>query len=495
VGLQDFVKLIRARWVTAAATAIITLLAAIAYTLLQTQLYQASTRLFVSTTGGASATDSYQGNRLSQERVISYTQLLMGDTLAQRTIDKLSLELTPEDLTENISASAKLGTVLIDVDVLDPSPVRARDIANALSDEFVIMARELETPRPGVAPDARVVVEQRASIPDKPVIPKTARNIALGVVLGMMLGVGLAFLRDLLDNTVKSQETLEKITGTGAVGYIPFDKNLQASPALSFDVDNSVTAEAYRKLRTNLQFLAVDDPPRVIVVTSASPSEGKSTTAINVALSLAEAEHSVVLIDGDLRRPRLAKALELVGSVGLSTALSGAAPIDEVLQQTKFPRLTFLGSGQIPPNPSELLGSLAAGKLLGELRTEFDYVIIDSSPLLAVTDAAILAKHADGVLIVARAGKTKREQLQHAVGMLNDVGATLLGAVLSMLPARGAGSYSYGYYYYGRKYGDEAAPQPEGTQIPLTDAEESRPNIATDPNHSASPARSPDSLS
>jgi len=494
VGLQDFVKLIRARWVTVAVTALITILAAIAYTLLQTQLYQASTRLFVSTTGGASATDSYQGNRLSQERVISYTQLLMGDTLAQRTIDKLSLELTPEHLTENISASAKLGTVLIDVEVLDPSPVRARDIANALSDEFVIMARELETPRPGVAPDARVVVEQRASIPEKPVIPKTARNIALGIVLGMLLGIGLAFLRDLLDNTVKSQETLESVTGAGAVGYIPFDKKLQTSSILAFDADNSVTAEAFRKLRTNLQFLSVDNPPRMIVVTSASPSEGKSTTAINVALSLAEAEHSVVLIDGDLRRPRLAKALDLVGSVGFSTALSGAAPLDKVLQLTRFPRLTFLSSGPIPPNPSELLGSLAAGKMLSELRTEFDYVIIDSSPLLAVTDAAILAKQADGALIVARAGKTKREQLQHAVGMLHDVGATLLGAVLSMMPARGAGSYSYYYYYYGHKYGDEVALQPEGTQIPLTDTEASRPETATDANYSASPARAPDSL-
>ena len=271
MGLQDFVKLIRTRWVTVGVTALVTILAAITYSLLQTQLYQASTRLFVSTTGGASATDSYQGNRLSQERVISYTQLLMGETLAQRTIDKLSLKMPAEDLTENISASAKLGTVLIDVDVLDPSPVQARDIANALSDEFVVMARELETPRPGVAPDARVVVEQRASIPEEPVVPKTARNLALGVVLGVMLGIGLALLRDLLDNTVKSQESLEAITGRGAVGFVPFDKKLQIDSALAFDTDNSVTAEAFRKLRTNLQFLAVDDPPRTIVVTSASP--------------------------------------------------------------------------------------------------------------------------------------------------------------------------------------------------------------------------------
>ena len=194
-----------------------------------------------------------------------------------------------------------------------------------------------------------------------------------------------------------------------------------------------------------MQFLAVDNPPRVIVVTSSMPNEGKSTTAINIALALAEAEHNVVLVDGDMRRPKLDKYLDLVGSVGFSTVLSGRASLDEVLQKTRFPGLTVLTSGAVPPNPSELLGSLAAKKLLNELRAQFDYVIVDSSPLLAVTDAAILAASADGVLIMARFGQTKREQLAHAVGKLEDVGAPLLGAVFTMTPARGR-SYSYSYY-------------------------------------------------
>ena len=167
-----------------------------------------------------------------------------------------------------------------------------------------------------------------------------------------------------------------------------------------------------------MQFLAVDNPPRVIVVTSSMPSEGKTTTAINIALALAEAEHNVVLVDGDMRRPKLDKYLDLVGSVGFSTVLSGRASLDEVLQKTRFPGLTVLTSGAVPPNPSELLGSLAAKKVLSELRAQFDYVIVDSSPLLAVTDAAILAADSDGVLIMARFGQTKREQLAHAVGNL-----------------------------------------------------------------------------
>jgi capsular exopolysaccharide synthesis family protein len=478
LNLQDFVKLLRTRWITVCATTVVVVLGAVAVTLLTTPLYQASTRLFVSTTtGGASVTDTYQGNRLSQERVVSYTELLMGQTLAQRTIDKLGLNMSADALRESVKASAKPDTVLIDVAVVDASPVRARDIANALSDEFVVMARELETPEDGSSPDARVVVEQRASIPTQPVIPKTTRNIGLGLALGLLLGIGLAVLRDLLDNTVKDRDTLEEISGAGIVGSIPMDKDRRKQPAISYDTDNSTIAESFRKLRTNLQFLAVDNPPRVIVVTSSMPNEGKSTTALNIALALAEAEHNVVLIDGDMRRPMLHKYLDLVGPVGFSTVLSGGVSLDDALQKTSFPGLTVLTSGAVPPNPSELLGSLAAKKLLSEMRTQFDYVIVDSTPLLAVTDAALLAAGADGVLIMARFGQTKRDQLAHAIGNLEDVGASVLGTVFTMTPARGSSSYSYSYGYYGEYSGAQRSSRRDRS-VPNTASPSSR-NVQT----------------
>jgi receptor protein-tyrosine kinase len=437
-----------------------------------TPQYQASTRLFVSTAAGASAADRFQGNRLSQERVLSYTELLKGQTLAQRTVDKLSLDMSADELRSKVRATAKPDTVLINLSVLDASPVRARDIANALSDEFVVMVRELETPGPGDRPDARVVVEQRASVPRAPVVPKKSRNLALGLVFGVTLGIAAAVLRDLLDNTVKDRETLEELAGVSTVGAIPLDKDRRNQPAISFDRDNSAIAEAFRKLRTNLQFLAVDNPPRVIVVLSSAPSEGKTTTAINIALALAESNKDVVLVDGDMRRPSLDKYLDLVGSVGFSTVLSGGAPLMEVLQETKFPRLTVLAAGPVPPNPSELLGSQAARKLIDELRSQFDYVIIDSAPLLAVTDGAILAAAADGALIMARYGETKREQLAHAVGTLRDVGASLLGAVLTLVPLRGTGTYSYSYSSYGNgATANTSAHQPDPLQTELRDSE------------------------
>lgn len=418
-------------------------------TLLTTPQYEASTRLFVSTTASVSVAENYQGNRLSQERVVSYTELLMGETLAQRTIDKLGLQMSAGELRANVKATAKADTVLIDVAVRDRSPVQARDIANALADEFVVMVRELETPENGARPDARVVVEQRASVPAKPVVPKTIRNLATGLGLGVLLGIGLAVVRDLLDNTVKGQEVIEQITKVGLVGSIPLDKDRRKEPAIHFDGNSSAIAEAFRKLRTNLQFLSVDNPPRVIVITSSIPGEGKSTTAINVALALAEAGHKVVLVDGDMRRPMLGSYLNVIGTVGLSTVLIGKATLAEVLQETEFPGLTVLTSGANPPNPSELLGTLAAKKLVSELRSQFDYVIFDSSPLLAVTDAAILATNCDGVLIMARFGESKREQLTQSVRNLEGVGASLLGAVFTMTPIRGNSAYNYGYYGYG----------------------------------------------
>lgn len=457
LNLQDFLNLLRARWLTICAAVVATVLAAVVATLLTTPLYKASTRLFVSTASGDSLSDVYQGTLFSQERVLSYTELLMGETLAQRTVDKLGLDMDAGALADKISASAKPDTVLVDVAVKDESPVRARDIANALSDEFVVMVKELETPEDGSRPDARVIVEQRASIPDGPVSPNEKRNIALGLAAGLVLGVGLALIRDRLDNTVKSRETLQDITHVGLVGTVPLDKECRKEPVISFDRDNSTIAEAFRKLRTNLQFLAVDNPPRLIVIASSLPGEGKSTTAINLALALAEAEHSVVVVDGDMRRPKLAQHLGVVGSVGFSNVLSGATSLDDAVQETRFARLSVLTAGAVPPNPSELLGSQSAKKVLSDLKARFDYVIVDSPPLLAVTDAAVLAASSDGVLIMTRFGSTKREQLAHAIKHLEDVGAPVLGSVFTMTPSRGAVSYGYYYGYYGDDESSRAA--------------------------------------
>lgn len=433
--VHDFAQISRSRWKIICAAIAVTVLGALAYSLLVTPQYQASTRLFVSTTSDGTNSQTYDGGLFAERRVLSYTELLMGELLAQRTIDKLGLDMSAADLQEEVEASVPAETVLIDVAVTDPSPVRARDIANTMADEFVIMAAGLETPELGAQPNARVIIQQRAEIPDSPENAAALRTLAIAAVLGALIGIVLALLRDRFDDSVRTGQAVEKATGVGVVADIPLDATRRGNLLIPFDRDHSAVADAFRELRINLRFLEVADGPRVLVVASCLPGDGRTTVAVNLALALAEAGHTVVLVDGDLRRPRVAACLEIPGEVGLSTVLAGDAALPEALQQTRFPRLSALVSGATPANPSELLESPAASGLLAELSVQFDYVLVDT-PSLLVTDASVLAANSQGVLLVARFGATKRRQLTQAVASLRRSGAPLLGAILTMTPAK-----------------------------------------------------------
>jgi receptor protein-tyrosine kinase len=426
---------LRTRWKIICATALVAVLGALAYSFVITPQYEASTRLFVSTTSDGTNSQTYDGGLFAERRVLSYTELLMGEILAQRTIDKLGLDMSADELQEEVEATAPTGTVLIDVVVLDSSPVRARDIANTLADEFVVMAAELETPELGAAPNARVIVQQRAEIPDNPVNEKTLRTLAVATVMGALIGIVLALFRDRINDSVRSPEDLEKATGVGLLAEIPFDGLRREKPLIPFDSDRSPVAEAFRDLRINLRFLEVADGPRVLLVASCMPDEGRTMTAVNLALALAEANRTVVLVDGDLRRPRVAACFDPAGQTGLSTVLAGAASLDDALQQSGHARLTVLTSGAIPPNPTELLESRVAKDVLSQLSRQFDYVVVDS-PSLLVPDAALLATNSQGVLLVAQFGRTRRKQLADAIHTLRRAGAPLLGAVLTMTPAK-----------------------------------------------------------
>lgn len=446
--MQDYLRILKARWIIIAVTVVVAVLGALGASLLTTPLYESSARMFVSTSGGATVTETYQGNLASQQLVASYSELATSEALAARVLTVLPLGMTPGQLAAKIKATSTPDTVLFNLTVTDPSPAVARDIANATAEQLVAQVRELETPADGGTPSAGVKTFQQASASSTPVSPNTKRNLALGAAIGFLLGIALAVLRDRLDNTIKNRREIESISGKSLVGTIPFDKERKTHPAVDFqDLTQSASAEAFRELRTNLQFLEVDHPPRVIVVTSAIPSEGKTTTAVNLAISLAEAGHHVVLVEGDLRRPRISKYLGLIGSVGLSTVLAGQAKVDEVLQPTKYEGLQAMASGPIPPNPSELLGSEASRAMLVELRSKFDYVIVDGAPLLPVTDSAVLTTHADGALMVTRYGHTKSNELTRAIGNLETIGAHVLGVVLALTPSKKGDMYSYSYNY------------------------------------------------
>ena len=305
---------------------------------------------------------------------------------------------------------------------------------------------------------ATVTVISQAETPEVPIRPRIFSNTLLATVLGALAGVGLAFLVEYLDDTVKSPEDLQA-TGLGVIGIVqrvPGNGRNGQSQIFTVGQPKSLVSEAYRTLRTNLQFSSLDTPLRSLVVTSAVATEGKTTTAANLAVVMAQAGNRIVLVDGDLRRPSAHKLFGLSNGSGLTTALvADPEALDGYLQDSGIENLRVLTAGPIPPNPQELLGSQRMEELLRMLEKEADIVVLDTPPTLVVSDANVLAARASGVLMVVNTGKTRRAAVRQAVEGLRKVGANLLGCVLNMVSTRGArSSYYYSSYYYSHYYGD-----------------------------------------
>jgi capsular exopolysaccharide synthesis family protein len=420
-------------------------------TILATPQYVARTQFFVSTTESATTSDVFQGSQFSQQRVASYARLLEGDELAKRVIQRLDLPISPDEFAGKITASAVPQTVLIDVVIADSSAERAQRIAEGIGREFTGYAAELETPDGAGASPVKVTVTQRAEVPTEASSPNAAQNVALGLVSGVLLGCALAVLRAQLDRSVKDQGEATELTGVPVIGTVLRDSSLEKTHTID-RAALSRTAEDYRQLRANLQFLNVDDPPRVILVSSAVPSEGKTTLVVNLALALSDAGHQVAVVEADLRRPKVTRYLGLVGGAGLTNILAGTAELDDVVQ-TYRDNVTVIAAGPNPPNPGEMLASSHMRELIDKLRGQNDYVLIDAPPLLPVADSSGLAVATDGVLLSIRYGSTRKDQLQQAVTTLERVGARPLGIVLNIVPPRAqlAAAYGYGYDYgYGR---------------------------------------------
>ncbi|GAA2021992.1 polysaccharide biosynthesis tyrosine autokinase [Terrabacter terrae] len=446
--LQDYLNVIRKRWMIIAAVALVTLGLAAAYTALTPRTYAATTEFFVRTSGDDTTSALQQGNTFTQARVKTYSQALETDRVLDPVIQQVGMSTTWQKLADQVTATVPLDTVLIDVTVTDRSAANAQRIAAAISDVFPKQIRELESTGTQASPITVKVLKTAEADPD-PVSPKPVRNLALGLVLGLLLGFGLALLRDVLDKSVKSQHDLEAVTDRTILGGIAFDADAAQHPLIVQVDPRSQRAEAFRSLRTNLQFIDVANPPKSIVVTSSLPGEGKSTTAANLALSLAETGLKVVVIEGDLRRPRLLDYLGFEGSVGLTDVLVGRVEVDDVLQPFGRTGLRLLGAGPIPPNPSELLGSANMEQLVQDLAERFDYVIIDAPPLLPVTDAAVLTTIVDGAIVIVGAGLAERDHVSRALESLDAVNGNVLGLILNRVKAKdggnGYGTYDYAY--------------------------------------------------
>lgn len=322
----------------------------------------------------------------------------------------------------------------------------------------LVLKRLKDTGVSGALQSSNIRILDRARPSAAPIRPNVTRNVLLAIVFGLLLGAALAFAVEYLDTTVTSQEQVEKRIGVAFLGIIPsIGRHEDGTPQelVVHTQPKSAIAECLRAVRTNLLFMSPEKPLRTILVTSSGPQEGKTTAAISLAITMANSGNRVLLVDADMRRPRVHRVFGLQNGAGLSSLILGEGEPAEVIQPTIVPNLSVLPCGPVPPNPAELLHTTAFKRLLEGFCGRFDRIIIDSPPVGVVADAAVIGTRADGTLVILKAGKTYREAARLAVRQLRDVNAPIFGAVLNDLDLEDQkyGQYSY-YYRYGYYDGD-----------------------------------------
>ncbi len=497
----------------------------------ETPLYSASTELLLQpksteTLGsGVSNANTAQGYELSRV-LATEIRVLESETIAKRAAKKLGFDAYA-------SGNASGDSDIITVSAVDADPGRAAKVANTFAAEYITFRREqsvgdltdasrelqasadryqaeidavnakladatavdvptrtaLELQRDGLVRQQQVYTARidglaldaslksgGASVltpaypSSGPISPRPLRSAILGMFLGLMLGLGLAFLREFLDDRIKTRDDIVALAGgTPVLGLIPFFKRkkpgknvekvagMQRHPTFVGGVLPPEAAEAYRSLRTSIQFVAIDKPIRVIQVTSSESGEGKTTTVTNLALALAQSGLSVMVVDGDLRHPRVHEFFGIANDVGFSSVLSGSLGIAKASQFIDgVDDITVLPSGPIPPNPAELLGSERARAIISAILDHYDMILIDGPPVLPVIDAVVLSQLVDATVVVARVGKSVRANLARTIEALTQANAPIAGFVLNAVPrARryGYGRYGYDASPYGYGYG------------------------------------------
>lgn len=402
-----------------------------------------------SATGTATTVELNLARTYAVQAVTSYVTIIPSALVLQPVIDDLGLDETPEQLAGRVSASAAVASTTISITVNDALPGRAARIANAVADSFAtVVAEDLERPSEGRASIVRIDVIQPATVPTAASAPNQTLSLAGGGLFGLAAGILFAVLRTTLDARIRSVEDAAQATGAPVLGTTTFDTSAGARPLIVTGGGTDPRAEAYRSLRTSVQFLTPAGETPSYVVTSAGPGEGKSTTVANLAITFAESGAKVALIDADLRLPRLADYFGIEGGIGLTEVLAGRVSIADAMQRWGRGTLFLLPSGTVPPNPAELLGSAEMARLLSDMREAFDIILIDAPPVVLVTDAAVIARRTAGAILVTAADKATVPRVRDAVTNIENVGAKVLGTVVTMLPTRGpdrALTTAYGY--------------------------------------------------
>ena len=458
-SLRDVAQIIRKRlWMIVLVT-LVFVGAAIAFSLWQTPVYEASVKLLVrqeqQTADQESISNPDKGVVALQQLTQAAVEAIDSRSVAEETIQRLELQVDPDKLVQNLSAEQIESTPFIHVAYKDADPEKAQEIVNTVGQISTERIPQLTTSTTGVT----ATIWEDATIPNTPLSPDPLRNGILALALGLMLSTGLAFVLGYLDDSWRSPDEVEQVSGVPTLGSIPMFESMKVKEesdatksrmhrgvdsAASQEAEQrdgvpdalvatqepeSVASEAYRMLRTNLFYPPRDSPPKVIVVTSTGRGEGKTTTVANLGVTLAQADRNTLILDCDLRSPALHRIFGLENTKGLVDILAGGQKTQEVWQEP-IPRLKMISAGPSPPNPADLLSSRHLVELLGEMRQEFEYVLVDAPPL-GVSDSFVVAANGDGVLLVIHSQLTSKASLRQVLGKLHSIGANVLGTVMN----------------------------------------------------------------
>jgi capsular exopolysaccharide synthesis family protein len=439
--LQDYFQSLKSHWIVIVVLMVIGAGSAYGYSQFIDPEYRAEAQVMVIPTRGESTTELVQGSNYVQSLVQTYTLLVSSPTVLDPVIDELGIDETPNRLARRVDVNVPLNTVVIEIGVTDADGESAADAANAIADELANAVADVSPVSADGAPAVRIETISPARTPTVPISPNTRLNVAVGAAAGIALGVLFAVLRRRFATRITTARTLAEATDVALLGEIPEASDTHTIARIIRSQPDGRVAEAMRQVAASLKFVDVDKNRRVILVTSCSAQEGKSSVSLGLALTLAEGGRSVLFIEADLRRPSTATYTQLEGSVGLTTVLIGDVELAEAVQQWGRPGLDILTAGAQPPNPGQLLSSGGLHRIVDEARDAYDYVIIDTAPVLSVSDALWLSTMADGTLFVVRSNRTKAADLARALGSLESTRTPVLGIVLNGI--RGAAKSPY----------------------------------------------------
>lgn len=450
--LTDHLRILRRHWLLIAVIAAVGLMLAEGASLLATPQYSAKSVVYFSLPNGISGLDLQAGSTYAQDQVESYAELAATPVVLEPVINKYALAESSNALAGALSVTVVQGTVMISVVATDPSPAKAAVLANAVADSLNKQVTDFSPRNAAGKPSVSARVVTQAVTPMVPSSPKTKRNVAAGLLGGLLIGVVVAVLREVTDTRLLGADDVRQLTDAPIIGQI--SSKFSADEALRDNV-YSPGMEGIRRVRTNLKFLGVEQRPLAVAITSAMPGEGKSTIAVSLAHALGESGQSVLLIDADLRRPAVGRITNLADGVGLTTVLIGAVELDDALQSWGASGVDVLTAGAVPPNPSELLESQAMERLMKEARSRYDVIVIDTAPLVPVVESAALSQMVSGYVLVARSGMVRSQDFAEALSTLENVDGRVYGVVLNDVPDR---HDSYGYN--SQDYGSTSTPSP-----------------------------------